>query len=347
MKNALLLASAVLFPAVFADQIDDVQAGTGINFDLRGMTYTYTGAASGNGVVMDEDAPPACAPKDSGSLSFVLNTGNLGLPFNVDIPMTGTELSPTLVRWTTDTLINQCVTVVLNGTPTQVLIKRVSGRMTATSSAITPFFDLVCNRSYNTRLDDSGGNPENLLNAEAYLLCIQSTFTRIDFRGQDIDFVGYGGVGRLAPVSYSLSRGIALSGDISSIAASDDNYLVLRPGIVLSSQESPIQLVLNGTATTASPAELRFKVESRSNQPNITQKVELFNFATQVYDTYDVRQVPLSDGMLEVVVTSNVPNYVDPSTSALRAKLSYKSTGPVLAYPWLINIDQTVWTISP
>ena len=348
MKNiaAILLSLASMCVAA-ADQIDDIRSGYGIDFDLKGMNYSYTGAMSGSGTVLDADAPPACAPKDAGTLNFVLDTATLGMPFSVMLPMTGTKLASNRVRWNTDTLVNQCVTMVVTGTPTNVYIKRVVAQLTMTSSAQTPYFDTVCSRSYNVRLDHSGGNTANYINSEAYALCIQSIFTRIDFHAQDIDMVGYGGVGRISTGSFSLPRGIRISGDESSLADSDDAYMVMRPGVVLSSQEYPLQLVVNGTGTSINPTELRFKVESKANQANINQKIELYNFSTQAYEQFDLRPATTADTAVEVVVSANAANYVDQTDLSIRSKVSYKAFGPILSYPWIISVDQTVWTASP
>lgn len=346
MKNIVpflvLLAAA---PFAYADQVDDVRDGRDLDFDLKGMNYAYTGAQSGSGTVADADAPPTCIAKDPGTLSFVLDTAALGLPFSVMLPMTGTKISSTSIRWVTDTDVNRCVTVTINGTPTQILIRRVQARFTTTTTDVPTFQDPTCGHSYNVRMDDTGGNPENFITADCYALCFQSTFTRISFNASEIDVVQFGGLGRIRPASINLLRGIVIAGGLSSVQESEDNYLVSRPGIVFSNSEAPIQVVATGISTTSSPAQLKLMVEAKANQSNINQKIDLYNYTTSTYDTLDSRAATTTDSAVALVVASGASNYVDPATNEMKTRISYKASGPVFSYPWLASIDQIQWLV--
>ena len=345
----MLCAAALLFVPVLAlaDQVDDVRDGTDLVFDLKGMNYSYSGAMSGSGTVLDEDAPPARVEKPTGTLNFVLDTTALGLGFSIQLPMTGTKLGPDRVRWSTDTDVNQCITVLVNGTPTQLRIRRVRMQLTTTASFIPTFFDETAMRSYNVRMDDSGGNPENFFTAEAYAFCVQNIFTRVDFTGTDIDSITHGGLGRLAPNNISILRGLVLSGNLQSIIESDDVYVTARPGITFSTSEAPLQIILDSTSTAGATTELRFTLESRAAASNINQRIELFNFATGVYDLIDLRAAPTTDTALTFIISANPSEYVEPTTRALKAKISYKAAGPVFSYPWLVHIDQAQWRVAP
>lgn len=150
----------------------------------------------------------------------------------------------------------------------------------------------------------------------------------------------------VVPASFSLTRGILLSGTLSNLTRSDDMRMNLRPGIVLSSAEAPIQLVLNGTSPVLTTTELHFPVEANANQANIRQTIELFNYQTSSYEQMDSRIAATTDSLVDVIVSTNPSRFINSSTGALRARISYKAAGPVLNYPWLVGIDRAVWNIK-
>ncbi len=160
-------------------------------------------------------------------------------------------------------------------------------------------------------------------------------------------YIAFGPVYTVRPTSFSLARGIQLSGGLPELLYSDDTRLVLRPGVVLSSSEAPIQLVVEGTSPAPSPTKLKFRIEAQANQVNLSQKISLFDFTLGTYVDADTRPVTLTDSKVEVTVTSNAAHYVEMGTNRVRARANYKAAGPILSYPWQIRVDQTVWTIGP
>lgn len=147
------------------------------------------------------------------------------------------------------------------------------------------------------------------------------------------------------PTSFSLIRGIVLSGGLLDILKSDDMYLTMRPGIVFSTSEAPLQLVVNATSSYATPSALRFVIESAANQGNIGQTIALYNFQTNMYEDLDTRQTATSDTSVEVLVSSMASRFIGPS-SELRARISWKTTGPVFSYPWTVRVDQALWKVT-
>lgn len=147
--------------------------------------------------------------------------------------------------------------------------------------------------------------------------------------------------------SYSLVRGIRLSGLLQDTYLSDDAYFVARPGIVFSTSEAPLQLVLNSVAPISNPAQLRFHLESKANQGNIGQTIALFNYNTNAYEDLDFRNAQTSDDLVIVTVLSNSERFIEPGTRNMRAKVSYKAVGPVFSYPWTASIDMAKWVLTP
>ncbi len=191
------LASIVALGAAasaLATPVGDLRDGQDLAFDLKALNYTYSGFLSGMGAVLDEDAPPTCVAKNPGTLTMSVDLADLGAPFSVVVTLTGTEIDANTVRWSTDSIINQCVTVTVDGQTVDLLIRRVVGQLTASAVNIPGVNDPTCGRPYNVRFDDFGGNTQTFINVESYALCIQLPAFRIDFAMRDIDVVGFGGI---------------------------------------------------------------------------------------------------------------------------------------------------------
>ena len=57
----------------------------------------------------------------------------------------------------------------------------------------TPYNSSVCGDTFFVQMTPTGGNQFNFLNIEAYALCIETAFTRINGTVRDLDFVAYSG----------------------------------------------------------------------------------------------------------------------------------------------------------
>ncbi|MBA3726110.1 MAG: hypothetical protein H0W86_06570, partial [Armatimonadetes bacterium] len=151
--------------------------------------------------------------------------------------------------------------------------------------------------------------------------------------------------GQIVPSSFSLLRGSVISGNLNSLLASDDDRLVMRPGVVFSSQEPPIQLIVNATSSNATPSRIEFSVESQCSVSNIEERIALYNFDTQAYETLNTSTATTSDSTVVVVITSNPERFIGPNLE-LRSRVAYKAQGPVFIYPWFARVDQVKWTLT-
>jgi hypothetical protein len=82
----------------------------------------------------------------------------------------------------------------------------------------------------------------------------------------------------------------------------------------------PLQVTLTGTSPFASLREIRFEVESAATVPNLTQKVDFYNFSTNSYDQIDSRALPQSDTLITLVVVNDPSRYVLPGTLQLKVR---------------------------
>jgi hypothetical protein len=104
---------------------------------------------------------------------------------------------------------------------------------------------------------------------------------------------------------------------------------------------------LESTAPGGTASAVRFTIESASTSSSINQRIFLFNYRTGVWDEVDSRATTVTDSVAEINVTLTSSDYVNPTTNAMRARITYRATGPVLAFPWNARVDLARWVITP
>jgi hypothetical protein len=165
----------------------------------------------------------------------------------------------------------------------------------------------------------------------------------------DLPFVliNSGGVGPQAvfPALLTLSPGIALSGGLIDLYTSNDQRMVMRPGVVFVSSQRPIQLVLEGYAPSPTGSSLQFVVESQVSGVSINQRVEAYNFNFSSYVTLDARNLTTADQVLTLSL-SPPAHFIGPSNT-MRVRISYAATAAVFSFPWLARVDEATWRFSP
>ena len=151
----------------------------------------------------------------------------------------------------------------------------------------------------------------------------------------------------VVPDMYNLFRGLLTGGGLADLLASDDSWMTVQPGITLNQAERPVQLVIEGTAPTEAPSELRIRVEAHADINNIGQWIDLWNYDTSSYEQVDFMIATTADSVVEVSITVDPGRFIEAGTKKMKARISYKEAGIVLLFPWLISFDQTVWVIVP
>ncbi|MHB8637205.1 MAG: outer membrane protein assembly factor BamB family protein [Fimbriimonadaceae bacterium] len=143
------------------------------------------------------------------------------------------------------------------------------------------------------------------------------------------------------PSGVQIARGVSRYGDLTSIQFSDGQALKVAPGPTLTSQEAPVQVIITGTSVVTSPSDLKLHVQAFANEPNLTEMIDLWNFTSGRWDRISTTSATTGDGTVDATAMSPT-SYVD-ATGGMRARLSWKASGPLLVYPWSIGIDQAVW----
>ena len=146
---------------------------------------------------------------------------------------------------------------------------------------------------------------------------------------------------------YTVYRGLQIGGDLSDSFDSDDSYLKFNPGFVINSAEAPVWLIFDGTLPSDSPASLEILMESTAGTPGLTHTLEAWNWTSAAYDVIDVSAASFNnDVVVTVNLSSQISDYAQAGTGAVRTRLGWRKTGLVINFPWEVRLDQLVWTLT-
>ncbi|HLK14654.1 MAG TPA: hypothetical protein VKT78_07595 [Fimbriimonadaceae bacterium] len=148
------------------------------------------------------------------------------------------------------------------------------------------------------------------------------------------------------PGSYSIFRGVLSSGTIQSLYYADGDYLKVLSGPTLSPTDPPVSVIVNGTSGLSAPSDLRLTLVAHANTPGLTQKIELWDFQAAIWVTAGTKPTTTVDST-EVAIASSPGRFVQAGTNAIKARVSWRQSGPTLLNRWMVSIDQVVWDVSP
>jgi hypothetical protein len=184
--------------------VTNLEQGGKIFWKFNSGQYNITGALTLNGDIDASDPiefPLQDLNNDGRKLDVELRIQDLfpNLGINYTLNLIGTVVSETaneaIIRWAADANPDQCIWVSIEGTQVQVLITRLAGALQA---RITP---IECqNNPYDAnwqevtlQFEENGGDANNFLRVEGYLLCIQNRATFATAIIDTMDWEAYGG----------------------------------------------------------------------------------------------------------------------------------------------------------
>jgi hypothetical protein len=148
------------------------------------------------------------------------------------------------------------------------------------------------------------------------------------------------------PDAFQLFRGFHNSGNAASLAEDDDIFLSATAGITVNPTESPLQLIIETNAPSSVVYGIDFSLRAKVGTVGLTQRIELWNFATGQWDVVGEVVATTTESVQNVSAGGNVLDYLQPGTNRLRAKVVWTATGPTSHFPWTAEVDQAGWTIE-
>jgi hypothetical protein len=156
------------------------------------------------------------------------------------------------------------------------------------------------------------------------------------------------GVNMTALVNTSqVTYGSVDSGTIADLKTSNNRKLSLtNPTEFNDVQYDQIVQVVTGTAPFSTPTELRFRIESTTNQSFTDQKVEFYNYLTGQYEEVNFSSIPQADTVREIVVTSSPDRFVNGANREVKARITWRNEIFNDVF-WLMDVDQERWFFMP
>lgn len=146
------------------------------------------------------------------------------------------------------------------------------------------------------------------------------------------------------PNSYTLNRGNLLAGNLASLVASDGNLFSVGAGIVVSSQESPIDLTVRSTSPWDDASEISVVVENKASLSNIERTVSAFNYATNSWTVVWVDSPNTNMQSISIPLPGDVSNFIA-GNRQMQVNVKYRPAGPIVSSSWSIDIDQVGWNL--
>ncbi len=152
------------------------------------------------------------------------------------------------------------------------------------------------------------------------------------------------------PASVSVVVGNNVQGGLPQLAASDDQRMsvnsVLAPdGPSLTSLE--VRMVMEATLPSPSPSSLSARLEGHCTVSANTQRIELFNFQTGLYESVDLQGAANgTDSTVTVNPSGNILRFVQTGSGLVRARVSYVIGDAAESLGWTARVDQFAWLVQ-
>lgn len=194
----------------------------------------------------------------------------------------------------------------------------------------------------------TGANPDDILLADVTRDGALDIFVS-NRNSNNVSFwINASGPTTILPSGFSATRGTLTGGQLSDLFQSDDLRVVIRNVVSPSPATPNVQLTVEGTVGRSTVNSLTFRFEGQSNgtpSTAIVQRIELFDFSAGRWEQVDQRNPSNTDQVVNVTITTNASRFIDSSTTATRARVSWFDRGAT-SPGWVSRTDQTVWLVQ-
>ena len=143
--------------------------------------------------------------------------------------------------------------------------------------------------------------------------------------------------------------GVVTAGQLSDVQGSDGLYLEIDPSPTRNLTKQNVDLILQTTSPTPTPASLEFRIESKmlgGPEGDVIQLIRLQNYQTGDWESVDVRPVSVTDNRILISPTGDLTRFVNPANNEMTARLTWNSEQFAGAgFIWSIDLDQAMWQI--
>jgi hypothetical protein len=146
---------------------------------------------------------------------------------------------------------------------------------------------------------------------------------------------------QIIPSAYSLVLGQPHGGGLTSVERSDNVYLQMRPGVVFSTGQDPVQVEFTATFPSENFMDLNLFVEGSASAANVGITIDMYDYDAMGWVQCHSGMSSLSDTTYRI--DSDDPNRWISASNQVRCRIRYRPIGPIFAYPWTARLDWIGW----
>lgn len=151
---------------------------------------------------------------------------------------------------------------------------------------------------------------------------------------------------RIVPTSFTVNTGALMSGNLNSLAFSDNDYVRIREAPPLALGLPSARVTIEGISPLQNPSKLTARVEVATSAvpaTSVTFRAEMFNMVSNMWELVDSRASTSADNMVVITPTGDPTRFVQSGTGAVRIRLSWFDPGTLFAFGWNSRIDMVIW----
>jgi subtilisin family serine protease len=145
------------------------------------------------------------------------------------------------------------------------------------------------------------------------------------------------------PTSFTVVRGVRVSGDLNSLLWQDTNSLVVNGSLPLNSGDPFVSVEVVGSSLLRNATQLDIHVVQSANTPGLRLTVEAYNYATGTWQQVDSRGSTTSDTTVQVSITSNASQYINSANGEVRLRLRTFQAGLTTTWPYQVRYNYVRW----
>ncbi len=149
----------------------------------------------------------------------------------------------------------------------------------------------------------------------------------------------------LPPSDFAVERGLLVSGGLGDVVASDNSYMVFRPGFTLNSSEDPVRIVYSAHSAFSPISEIKLKVEAHASLVGLVRRIDLWNFPLNRWDVISETNEATGDNTTALDILGG-QSYADVN-GLVKLRVRWKAAGPIASSSWNTSTDLVHFDIVP
>lgn len=144
----------------------------------------------------------------------------------------------------------------------------------------------------------------------------------------------------LDPDQVTTEQGLFVSGGLPEILQGDNSYYISRFTFAKAPLAAAVRQTVRFQSLWAGINSFRIVLEAGCDYAILNQRIEMYNYTTNVWEALDTRPGTLADQTTIVDVASNGSRFVQPGTRIMRVRVSWLPNSPGFHKNWSGRLDR-------